>query len=300
MGKKIRFLILAATMGASWSGFAGETIQTQPASTDENKNSTDLFWLATNYTLNSDFFVKRMGDGDSLYNDFTYDHRFLVTGNWYLRTGVEYERYDFSGTNNGLPDHLQAAYTHIAYEYVVHDHAAASVEIDPGAYFQEKLNTGSIDMPWKIFGTVPLKTDKIFAVIGIGGGLNQDPIVAPGGGLIWLFNDHLRLQGVFPKPALVYNPDDNWEFRLLGELNYDDFRTDDVITPLRKLREHNAVLQYSEERAGFQVRYSGFHGIKILASAGYTFKRSFDFYRISVQEKLDPAPYFQLAFEAKF
>jgi len=48
--------------------------------------------------------------------------------------------------------------------------------------------------------------------------------------LIWLFTDHLRLEGVFPKPALVYNPNDDWEFRIAGNLYYASFRTDDVIT----------------------------------------------------------------------
>ena len=50
-----------------------------------------------------------------------YDHRFLITGNWYFRAGVEYERYDFGGSDNGLPDHLQALYGHLALEYVVKD-----------------------------------------------------------------------------------------------------------------------------------------------------------------------------------
>ncbi len=297
---KIPFLILSALLVGSSLTFAAEETQTQAAATDKNENSTDLFWLQSSYTLRSDFFEKRMGEGDSLYSDFGYDHRFLITGNWYLRAGVEYERFDFGGTNNGLPDHLQAAYGELAFEYVVHDHAGAGVVIDPGAYFQERINSGSFDMPWKIFGTIPLKKDKIFAVIGIGGGFNQDPIIAPGGGLIWLFNDHLRLQGVFPKPALVYSPDDNWDFRLMGELNYDDFRTDDVITPLRKLQVHNASLQYSEERAGLQASYSGFKNFKISAGAGYTFRREFDFFRIAVRERADPAPFFRLAIDAKF
>ena len=41
------------------------------------------------------------------------------------------------------------------------------------------------------FRFFPLKKDKIFGVIGLGGALYQDPIVAPGGGLIWLFTDGL-------------------------------------------------------------------------------------------------------------
>src|SRR5215467_1752585 len=106
-----------------------------PAPTDENKNSTELFNYETVYTGKSDFqhYDGRFGDGDSLYNDFSYAHRFLISGNWYLRLGVEYERFDFGGDNgsnhlsptglvlggnNGLPDHLQTIHALIAYEYI--------------------------------------------------------------------------------------------------------------------------------------------------------------------------------------
>ena len=49
-----------------------------------------------------------------------------------FRAGVEYERYDFGGSDNGLPDHLQALYGHLALEYDVKDTAGISVEADPG------------------------------------------------------------------------------------------------------------------------------------------------------------------------
>src|SRR5207244_2179513 len=135
------------------------------------------------------------------------------------------------------------------------------------------------DIPWKIWVSFPLVKDKIYGVIGVGGALYQDPIVAPGGGIIWLFNDKWRLEGVVPKPALVYTPSDDWELRLLANLLYGDFRTDDVVTPDRKLRLHNAIVQYSEIQMGVQVSYSGFKHFEIIAGTGYTFQREFDFYR---------------------
>jgi len=148
--------------------------------------------------------------------------------------------------------------------------------------------------------TFPLKKDKIFAVVAVGGGIYQDPPVAPGGGIIWIFNDKLRLQGVFPKPALVYQPNDDWDLRILGELNYTSFRTDDVLTTERKLQLHNAIVQYSEDRAGVQVGYSGFKPLKILAGAGVTVERNFDFFRAHQSKRTDPAPYLRIAAEAKF
>jgi hypothetical protein len=302
--KTIRFFVPTLVLAAISSLSAGPIVETSPgpAPEPEERNSTELFEYETTYTFNSDFRHDhgKLGDGDSLYNQFSYNHRFLIKGNWYFRAGVEYERFDFNGTDNGLPDHLQTVHAQLAIEYVFHDHPGVSLEINPGPYFQDDVTGDSIDFPWKAFVTFPLKKDKIYGVIGVGGALYQDPAVAPGGGLIWLFTDHFRLEGVFPKPALVWNPNDNWEFRILGDLYFESYRTDDVVTTQRKIRLHNAVVQYGEIRGGAQVTYSGLKPFDITAGAGYTFDRSFDFFRADVRAKLDPAPYVRLAIEAKF
>ncbi len=270
---------ILAVLAGGGGLFAGTEPQVQQAAQpqqDEEKNSLDLFSYDGVYTFRSDFKNEpRLGEGDSLYNDFSYDHRFLITGKWYFRTGFEYERYDF-------------------------DHAGAGLELDPGIYFQNRITSDAFDIPWKIFVSFPLKKDKIFGVIGLGGALYQDPIIAPGGGLIWLFTDSLRLEGVFPKPALVYNLNDDWQFRIAANLAYESFRTDDVFTPLHKLREHNAVVQYHETRAGLQVSYSGIKHLKITAAAGCTIVRDFDFFRVGVSERTDPAPYVQLSADLRF
>jgi hypothetical protein len=301
--KAIRKLCALVFALAVTSAVAGTTsFQLQPSPAPKDENSHDLFSYETTYSFDSDFKESKLGHGDSLYNDFSYDHRFLITGKWYLRLGVEYERYDFDGTNNGLPDHLQAAYGHLAFEYVVKDFPGAGIELDPGVYFQDNVTGDAFDIPGKVFVSFPLKKDKIFAVVALGFGLYQDPPVAPGGGIIWLINDKLRLQGVFPRPALVYQPNDDWEFRLIGELNFTSFRTDDVVSHTeRKLNLHNAVVQYSEDRAGVQIGYSGFKPFKIVAGAGATIERNFDFFRAHQSKRTDdPSPYVRVAVEAKF
>jgi len=212
--KNVRPFFIGLFLSAATSAIAGTaTFEAQPAPTPEEENSRDLFSYETTYTFESDFKESKLGHGDSLYDDFSYDHRFLVTGKWYLRLGAEYERYDFNGTDNGLPDHLQAAYAHIAYEYVVKDFPGVGIELDPGFYFQDHINGDRFDIPIKAFVSFPLKKDKIFAVVGLGWSLFQDPPVAPGGGIIWVFSDKLRLQAVFPKPALIYEPNDDWQFK---------------------------------------------------------------------------------------
>ena len=295
-----KLVILLIVVGAASAVAGPANLELQPSPTLADENSRDLFNYETTYTFNSDFKESKLGDGDSLYNDFSYDHRFLITGKWYFRAGVEYERYDFGGTDNGLPDHLQAASTHLALEYVVKDFPGISIELDPGVYFQDNVSSDAFDIPGKAYVTFPLKKDKIFAVVGLGWGIFQDPPVAPGGGIIWLITDKLRLQGVFPKPALIYQPNDDWDLRIMGELNYTSFRTDDVLTTERKLQLHNAVVQYSEDRGGVQVGYSGFKPLKIIAGAGVTVERNFDFFRAHQSKRTDPAPYLRIAAEAKF
>ena len=295
---KLCVSVLLAGIASAVAGPA--TFEVQPSPTPSDENSRDLFSCETTYTFGSDFKESKLGDGDSLYNDFSYDHRFLITGKWYFRAGVEYERYDFGGTDNGLPDHLQGLYGHLALEYVVKDHAGMSLELDPGVYFQDNIGSDNFDVPGKAYVTFPLKKDKVFATVGLGWGAFQDPVVAPGGGITWLISDKLRLQAVFPKPALVYQPNDDWEFRILGELNYLNVRTDDVVTTERKLQVHNAVLQYSEYRAGVQFAYSGIKYLKLIAGAGATIERDFDFFRIHQSKRTDPAPYVRIGVEAKF
>jgi hypothetical protein len=298
--KDVGVFFTSLLLGAT-SAIAGTaTFEAQPGPTPEKENSLDLFSYETTYTFRSDFKESKLGHVDSLYNDFSYDHRFLITGKWYFRAGVEYERYDFGGTDNGLPDHLQAAMVHVGLEYVVNNHGAVGIELHPGFYFQDNVRGDAFDFPWRIFATMPLKKDKIYGVLGLGGALYQHPPVAPGGGIIWLISDKFLFIGVFPRPALVYQPNSDWDFRIGGELNYTSFRTDDVLTTERKLQLHNAIVQYSENRAGAQVAYSGFKPFKIIAGAGVTIAREFNFFRDNQKKRIDPAPYVRIAMEAKF
>jgi hypothetical protein len=294
----IRLFVLAALLAGCGAVFGGPPLITEAPKAQEDESSRDLFLLDSTYTFDGDFQHEAFGHGNSLYNDFSYDHRFLIKGNWFFRAGVEYERYDFGGTDNGLPDKLQAIYSHLAIEYVVHDRAGAGFEIDPGAYFQDQIDSGSLDIPWKLFVSFPLKKDKVFGVIGVGGGLNQHPIVGPGGGIIWLINDKMRLEGVFPKPALVYELNDKWQFRLFGELTFDSFRTEDVITP--KFELHNAIVQYSEIRLGLQVRYDLCDKVKAIFAAGCNVRRNYEFFRADESATVDPAPFVKIGLEARF
>jgi hypothetical protein len=291
-------ILFAFGAASAVAGPAEVILQPSPKPVDDNH--CNLFNYETTYTFNSDFEESKLGNGDSLYNDFSYDHRFLIKGKIYFRAGIEYERYDFNGTNNGLPDHLQGLYGHLALEYVVKDYPGAAIELDPGVYFQDHISGNAFDVPGKAFVSFPLKKDKIFATVGFGWGQFQDPVVAPGGGITWLINDKLRLQAVFPKPALVYQPNDDWDIRAVGELAFLGARTDQVHTTEQKLQLDDALVQYSEYRAGLLIGYSGFKPFKVVVGAGASIRRNFDFFRVEQSKRTEAAPWIRIAAEAKF
>src|SRR6058998_2796265 len=156
--KRIRLFFISLFLVAGVSAIAGPpTYEAQPLPTPTDENHRELFDYELDYTGNSSFFDDhgKFGNGDSLYNDFSYSHRFLITGKWYFRAGVEYERFDLGGTDNGLPDHLQTVHAQLALEYVVHDHAGAGIEIDHEPYFQNNVSR-SFDIPAKAFVTFQL------------------------------------------------------------------------------------------------------------------------------------------------
>src|SRR5580704_13159830 len=158
--KNIRLFIISVFFSAAASAFAGSTnFEAQPSPTPADENHRDLFDYELDYTGNSSFFDDhgKFGNGNSLYNDFSYAHRFLITGNWYFRGGVEYERFDFTGSDNGLPDHLQTVHALVALEYIVHDHAGAGIEIEPGPYFENHITGDSIDIPWRAWVSFPIR-----------------------------------------------------------------------------------------------------------------------------------------------
>ncbi|PYL65171.1 MAG: hypothetical protein DMF25_04530, partial [Verrucomicrobia bacterium] len=101
--KNIRLFFISLIVSIAAPVIAGtEEFKAQPAPSPAEQNSRDLFDYELDYTGGSSFYDDhgKFGHGDSLYNDFSYAHRFLIKGNWYFRAGVEYERFDFGGTDN--------------------------------------------------------------------------------------------------------------------------------------------------------------------------------------------------------
>ena len=88
----------------------------------------DVFKFESAYVFGSDLnHGGSFGKQDEIQNNFEYGHRIQLTGNYYLRLGIAYERYDFGSTSAPVPNHLQAIAGVIGVEYM---HGS-----DVGAFF---------------------------------------------------------------------------------------------------------------------------------------------------------------------
>ena len=261
------------------------------------KTALDLLSYEFDYGMKSDFREKggTLGGQDVLYNNFSYGHRFSISGKWYFRAGVKYERNDFGGSIMPTPSKLQSVAGALAIEYVEQNFAGAALEIYPGAYFENNIGPGTFDIPWDVFSAFIIKDKKLYGILGASGAMDYSVPVVPIVGVIWLISEKTRAEIIFPKSSLIYNPSDNWELRLTGELTGSGFRTGANSDP----QLNRAVVQYWDERLSALATYSGFKPFQIAVGAGYIFQRQFDYFRADEKFTTEGAPFFKISIGAQ-
>ena len=276
------------------------------APSTEDVTQLDEVNADVSYVLTSPikFTHKRVTAGDEVYSEFRYLRRVPIKGNWFFQAGVEYERFDFGGGNAGpLPGGLQDINLPIGIVYMVQNHTGFLAQIRPGFWFEHRIDTGAFDIPIEIGGVYPLQKDKLFLAYGVGTSILREWPVLPTLGLVWIIDDHWKLFGVAPEPKLVYTCNDRFSVWLGGELFLEAFSTDRNNFALTTQRGHTtsgSVCEYSEYRVGLGATYSPVKYWDINFAAGYSFDRSFDFWRADKSYTADPAPFVRLQMKASF
>jgi hypothetical protein len=272
-----------------------------PAVPVEKVEAPFLDVLETSITALSSSKMKLPGGGSvsqtALETNFDFTRRIGMGGPWYFALGVSYEGFYFGNTARGLPRELQGVAGIAAVQYIVQDHVAAALELRPGFYAAGDFTSKAFDLPVLLYAPIPLRKN-LFAMLGARFSGLQDPPVAPIGGLIWLINDSLRLEAIFPQSKLVYSPDDHWEYVLGAEIAGDGFRMDRNPDLPEKLR--GAAVLYSEYRAGLGVNYTPKRGQTVGLDAGYVFERSLDYFRDRLNLRSSGAAYVRLQGSLEF
>ena len=303
-------LSLAATSFAGQAisdGKSGEKIIQEPIAPE----AAWLVNLRASHTFESDFSRGRQHgtSGDSTMEGVDISHRFplggalpalTADGTWYLRVGAAYTRWDFDNSGGlPLPNHLQSANAKIALEYLVKGQTAFFFETEPGVYFEDDIHSNNFDSPTKLALVYPV-TDNFVIVGGVSYSALRSTQFIPIIGFSWTINDHWKISAIPPEPRVIYTASDKLSIWAGGELAGGSFRTDS-----RDLREkkslNNAVLTYSEWRAGAGLTYRVCKACEIELGGGYAFQRKFDFHRAEEGFETDEgAPYVKVQFSGAF
>ncbi|MFL6583588.1 MAG: hypothetical protein ACJ8KU_03625 [Chthoniobacterales bacterium] len=297
-------LIAAVCTSAAVAG--PEISSTTPRTVDTHFVPIDTVETETSYVFESDLnHGGSFGKQDALENSVEYGHRFLLTGNWYVRAGLAYQRFDFGQTSAlPIPDHLQSAALLLGIDYMHGEDIGAFFQIRPGFYFENDINSASFDVPITAARIFVLRDDELYFFAGVNASFLRGGLpVVPLAGLIWTPNKQWHAVAMVPEPRIVYSPNNQWDFWLGGELLGGSFRLDDHdefqgIPHVAKLS--GTQVDYMEYRTGLGVVYSPTDNICFDLGAGYAVERAFKFHRAGENYRTDPAPYLRLVFKAKF
>ena len=328
-----RFLLaLAAVCALPVSGLRATTTTTDqatvPKTATDSANPLDSlpddapppfnkFELDSSYVGDSGFREKRFdGAGvgravdyrgiDEIQNAIEVDRRLHLFGQFYLRLGAKYERYDFATTTAPIPSTLQNLHAIVGLEYVVKGEPAVTLEVNPGVFLSHfsDVNLGSVDAPIDLATGVPIPyLHNVFGIVGVHVSFLSKNLVYPILGVVWLINDRLSLQAIPPEPRLVYKVSEHFDIfaggELLGEAYKTSYRND--LRP-QEQRFNGAVLDYSENRVGAGLTYNFNKALNVDFSGGCSVERSFDYYRPDASKRFvtDPAPYAKLEISAEF
>ena len=211
----------------------------------------------------------------------------FASGPWYFGWGAQSRIFAFGG-GSALPiKRLQEVSGQLTLEYFIKAEPVAFLGLKPGFYFENHLSGASFDSPIEAETGIPIAAHLAGVIGGSYGRFYHHPI--PIIGLIWTLNPQVRLEAVFPEPALVITASKNLEVRLAGELLGDGFKTDPGPNSTR--------VEYYAYRVGAKISYQASPGLKVSAALGAEVEREFDFYQVHRRYHGRPAPYFELSLE---
>jgi hypothetical protein len=302
-------LLFSALCLVASSALAGppQTIATSQSAGTSESVPIDYVETETTYVFGSDFTDTRhdFGSQDSWQNEFEYAHRFLISGNWYVRTGVSYDRFDFSSTRAPLPIHLQSGALVLGIDYMHGQDVGAFIQFRPGIYTEEHINSSAFDCPITLGRFWVLRTDQLYLLTAVRGSfLSSEFPVVPLVGLVWVPNEQWKLMAVPPEPRLIYSVNKQLDVWVGGEIAGGAFRVDHhddyLLRGGKAAKLSGAVLDYTDYRAGAGVTFSPTDKIDLDFSGGYSIERNFNFDRADQSFRTDPAPYVKMEIHAKF
>jgi len=302
------FALVAAISILSLSAYGQQRPQIEiqtPETNGDQKVPIDTLELETGYVFQSDLnHGGSHGAQDEVENSFSYTHRFQITGNWYFRGGLAYQRFDFGNTDAPVPVHLQSGAAILSIDYMHGDDIGAMLEVRPGFYTEEHIGLNSFDCPMTLMRFWVVRPREFYLLTGVNysflrGGAGVAPVL----GVVWVPTKQIRIMAVPTSPRLIYSVSKQLDLFIGGEFAGGSYRTDHHdgykgIPHVEKLS--GTQLDFSDYRVGGGFEWSPTDHIDIDLSAGCSIQRAFLYHRAGENFRTDPSPYLHLAIKASF
>ncbi len=202
-----------------------------------------------------------------------------VTGSWltrqpiskngfYFAEGVQVENFHL-GHHTNLPARLQSYAATLSLEYFVGDEAVAALILRPGLYGDAHISSRAWDVPFDAATGIPITKD-FNGVIGVSDARflhHPVPIV----GVVWTASPRLRIEVLYPQPAVIFDLDRKTVLRLGGQVAGGGYS---VVTATGR-----TSLEYTSYLVGLEVTRTMRPGLKLVAAVGSEVERTFDFFR---------------------
>ncbi|MGI8820341.1 MAG: DUF6268 family outer membrane beta-barrel protein [Chthoniobacterales bacterium] len=304
---KTSFSILALSLAFLTAPlFAGSTMET--STPDETSTSAFPFEFHAEYGYLGDSDASRGYRTQRDFNENYYLARFIYTPRiaiGILRLGVAWERFDFNGFDpfvghlggplgpivlfrSQLPEVLQSVSAVVGLDTRLGDSLLLRFEAQPGLYGTRNLDSDSFRIPFLLGGTYVYSPNLQF-VFGASVDYDRAYPVVPGGGVRWRFAPQWVLDAVVPTPRLDFEVTKSLTLYGGADLKGGTYRVTDDRNGIARsdARLRNALLTYSEVRAGLGIEFKVTPKIKFSAEGGYVPYRNFDYSRADVRYHQD-------------
>jgi hypothetical protein len=280
-------------------------VEIQQSDKNIEKVPIDIFDTENAYVFQSDLnHGGSFGKQDEVQNHFYYAHRFPITGNWYARGGLAYDRYDFSNTAAPVPVHLQSGAAVFSIDYMHGDDIGAMLEVRPGFYTEEHIGLRSFDCPITLIRFWVVKPETFYILTGVNysflrGGYGVVPVV----GIVWVPSKKFRLMAIPTEPRAIYSLSKQLDVYLGGEFEGGSFRTDhhDEFLGIPHVGKLSGTqVDFEDYRVGGGLIWSPRNEVDIDLGAGCSIERAFLFHRAGENYRTDPSPFVRLEIKAKF
>jgi hypothetical protein len=158
--------------------------------------------------------------------------------------------------------------------------------VRPGLYFESRPAAAAWDAPVEFTTGMPI-LPALDGVIGVSHG-RFHPHAIPVAGLVWTPGARVRIEAVYPEPAVSVTFSPTLTLRAGGELLGGGFRTDAPGHP---------VVEFSSYRAGTALTWKWRAGQSLTLGGGVEILRRFDFFRRGFRADDNGAHYGRLSAE---